>query len=189
MGRALQPCRAVSWLMVESDSTDKTAWVLSQLEQEIMNFRALSLGVLEARLPLRTQRIAHCRNTYLAELHANPVYAKVDYVIVADLDGANPLLSCAGLASCWSRPAWDVCTANQRGPYYDLWALRHELWNPTDCWQQYRFLVAHGARPRAARYAAVYSKMITVAEASEWIEVDSAFGGLAVYRRAAAGGA
>ena len=30
----------------------------------------------------------------------------------------------------------------------------------------------------------VYSKMITLPQASEWIEVDSAFGGLAIYRKA-----
>jgi hypothetical protein len=34
-------------------------------------------------------------------------------------------------------------------------------------------------------YASVHSKMITLPSNSEWIEVDSAFGGLAIYRRQA----
>jgi hypothetical protein len=175
----------VSWLVVESDSTDLTLDALLELKDEIPNFRVISLGALRETLPLRTQRLAHCRNIYLAELQSSQSYRNVDYVIVADLDGGNGLLTQSGVSSCWSRTGWDVCTANQRAPYFDILALRHRLWSPVDCWQQYKFLTAHGARKEAARYAAVYSKMITLGENSEWIEVDSAFGGFAIYRRSA----
>lgn len=183
--RAVGNSSKVSWLIVESDSVDSTAKVLSQLTVELPNFRVLNLGFLRKSIPVRTQRLAHCRNTYLAELQSNPLYAAVDYVIVADLDGANGLLSESGLSSCWNHSAWEVCTANQRGPYYDIWALRHSQWSANDCWKQYEFLIAHGVRKEKARVAAMYSKMIIVDEESEWIEVDSAFGGLAVYRREA----
>jgi hypothetical protein len=81
------------------------------------------------------------------------------------------------------RSDWDVCTANQRGPYYDIWALRHRIWSPNDCWKQYEFLRSHNAQREVAAWAAMYSKMITIGEAEEWIPVDSAFGGLAIYRR------
>jgi hypothetical protein len=182
---ALDQSHTLSWLIVESDSTDDTGVALQALANEIPNFRVISLGSLSDALPLRTQRIAYCRNAYLAELDTNPLYTNVAYVVVADLDGANELLTSSGLASCWDQKGWDVCTANQRGPYYDIWALRHKRWCPNDCWQQYAFLIAHGVRRETARHAAVYSKMITIAEDGDWIEVDSAFGGLAVYRRAA----
>ena len=185
ISRAVSQCRSLSWLIVESDSTDKTVDALGKISHDFSDFRVLSLGSLRESLPLRTQRLAHCRNVYLNELQSNPLYANVDYVIVADLDGVNTLLTASGLISCWEKTGWDVCTANQRGPYYDIWALRHKIWSPCDCLTQNRFLVAHGIRREAARQAAIYSKMITIAEDSEWIEVDSAFGGLAVYRRAA----
>jgi hypothetical protein len=186
--RAVGNSHTLSWLIVESDSVDNTANVLKEIADEVPNFRVFNLGFLRKSLPLRTQRIAHCRNMYLTELQSNSLYAGVNYVIVADLDGVNGQLSRSGLSSCWERSAWEVCTANQRGPYYDIWALRHSLWSPGDCWKQYEFLVAHGVRKEKAREAALYSKMIIVDEQCEWIEVDSAFGGLAVYRREALNG-
>ena len=183
LAESLKGCKALAWLVVESDSADKTQDALGSLESSLAGFRFLSLGSLQQAMPIRTGRLAHCRNVYLDELASNPLYAGVDYVVVADLDGVNNLVTAEAMASCWDRTDWDVCTANQRGPYFDIWALRHPLWSPNDCWQQYHFLVAHKASKEASLWASMYTKMITVDESSEWIEVDSAFGGLAVYRR------
>jgi len=180
---SLKSCRMLHWLVIESDSSDKTVDTLRDLEKEVPGFRFISLGSLRMQMQIRTQRIAHCRNAYLDELKSNPLYADIDYVVVADLDGVNNLATSGGFASCWLRSDWDVCTANQRGPYYDIWALRHHLWSPNDCWQQYHFLLAMKAKREAALWAAIYTKMITIDESNDWIEVDSAFGGLAVYRR------
>ena len=180
---SLKPCRMLKWLVIESDSSDKTIDTLRDLEKEIPGFRFISLGPLAQQMPIRTQRIAHCRNAYLDELKSNPLYADIDYVVIADLDGVNNLVSSDGFASCWLRSDWGVCTANQRGPYYDIWALRHHLWSPNDCWRQYHFLLAMKANREAALWASMYTKMITIAESNDWIEVDSAFGGLAIYRR------
>jgi hypothetical protein len=180
---SLKLCQALSWLVIESDSRDNTVVSLRMLEGSVPGFRFISLGALKRTMPLRTQRIAYCRNVYLEELKSNPLYADVDYVVVADLDGVNDLVTTAGFASCWTRHEWDVCTANQRGPYYDIWALRHRFWSPNDCLQQYWFLLAHRIRREAALWAAIYSKMIIIDETDDWIEVDSAFGGLAIYSR------
>lgn len=182
---SLKHCRALSWLVIESDSSDQTVATLGKLEGDVPNFRFISLGTLRDRMPNRTERIAHCRNVYLDELKANRLYTEVDYVVLADLDGTNDLITTSGFASCWKRSDWDVCTANQRGPYYDIWALRHSHWNPNDWQQQYDFLHAHNVRREAAMWAACYSRMITIDPSEEWIEVDSAFGGLAVYRKEA----
>ncbi len=180
---SLKMCKALHWLVVESDSSDKTVDALRALETQIQNFRFVSLGSLCRELPIRTQRIAHCRNLYLDELKSNPLYSAIDLVVVADLDGVNNLATTEGFASCWTRSDWGVCTANQRGPYYDIWALRHPHWSPSDCWQQYDFLLASGAQREVALWAAMYAKMVTIDENQDWIEVQSAFGGLAVYRR------
>ena len=180
---SLKMCKALHWLVIESDSSDKTVDALRALQDEIPGFRFKSLGSLGQEIPVRTQRIAHCRNAYLDELQSNPLYSDIDYVVVADLDGVNDLVTSDGLASCWVRSDWDVCTANQRGPYYDIWALRHPLWSPNDCWRQYDFLRARKAPRELALWSAIHIKMITIDESDEWIEVDSAFGGLSVYRR------
>jgi hypothetical protein len=180
---SLKMGKALHWLVIESDSSDKTVDALRGLENEIPGFRFRSLGSLREEMPVRTQRIAHCRNVYLEELRSNPLYSQVDLVVVADLDGVNSLVTAEGFRSCCTRSDWAVCTANQRGPYYDIWALRHPLWSPNDCWQQYEFLLAKGANREIALWTAMYAKMVTIDENADWIEVESAFGGLAVYRR------
>jgi hypothetical protein len=181
---ALRFVQHLSWLIVESDSSDNTLDVLQGLQARTQNFRFLSLGALGQHLPQRTARLAQCRNRYLLELRQNPLYAEIDHVVVADLDGVNRDLTETAIRSCWTRVDWDVCTANQRDAYYDIWALRHPLWSPNDCWRHYADLIARGLKPEYAHLVAVSSRMIAIAEDTDWIEVDSAFGGLAIYRRA-----
>jgi len=179
---ALTPFRNVHWLLVESDSDDDSTTRLAELADEVDHFRFLSLGSLRSQMPLRTERIAHCRNAYLNEIRTNAAYKQIDFVIIADFDGVNRLITDEAVLTCWERNDWDVCTANQRGPYYDVWALRHRDWSPNDCWSQYAFLQRNVGK-RLALFAAVYSRMITISEDSDWIEVESAFGGFAIYRR------
>lgn len=174
---------SVQYLVVESDSDDGTKEQLALLTREIPGFRSLSLGSLRERLPKRTARISFCRNRYLHELLTNPLYSEVGYVAVVDLDGMNGLLTTDGVLSCWERDDWGVCAANQQGPYYDVWPLRHPFWSPNDCWLHYQFLVDAGVSVKKAKEAAIYSRMVTLDPLRDWIEVESAFGGLAIYRR------
>ncbi len=183
LATALAGAQAVKWLLIESDSDDQTLQALQTLQQRIPNFHHRSLGRLRDDIPLRTARIAHCRNHGLQALRHDPAFADVDLVLVADFDGINPLINAQAIQSCWARDDWDVCTANQDGPYYDIYALRHPAWSPNDCWAQYLFLKRHQPISEHCLEAAVYARMITLAPAGPWIEVDSAFGGLAIYRR------
>jgi hypothetical protein len=178
----------VQWLVIESDSNDDTRAKLEELKAEIQTFQFIALGELCERFPLRTQRIAYCRNRYLHEIEQNPDYKDIDYVIVADLDGVTELLTEYGVSSSFSRNDWDVVTANQRGPYYDIWALRHADWSPNDCWRQYKFLMEHRMNAEKALFGAIQSRMITIREDCDWIEVESAFGGFAIYRKEALDG-
>ena len=180
---ALAKAKHLYWLLIESDSTDASLQVLKELAARVENFRFLTLGTLSTRMPLRTERLAHCRNKYLSEIATNPIYKDVEYVIVSDFDGVNSKITEDAILSCWDRDDWDVCTANQKGPYYDIWPLRHKDWCANDCWAQFRFFTQYDPDPEKVLYASVYSKMITLPSSSEWIEVDSAFGGLAIYRR------
>jgi hypothetical protein len=188
---ALPAFKAVRWLVVESDSTDNTVAVLQQLAATVPGFEYRSLGALAPRMAERTERLAHCRNVYIDHLHQLNAAAAtggelpVAYLMVADMDGVNDALTPAALLSCWTRDDWSACCANQHGLYYDIWALRHPQWCPGDCWEESSFLQRHGSSTGSAHKAAVYSRMVNIPPQSSWLAVQSAFGGLAVYRTAA----
>ena len=183
LNKATSSFNKVYWLIIESDSKDKTVEKLKNINRKMQNFRFYSFGILSNKISKRTERIAYCRNKYIEEINNNPIYSDVEYVIVADVDGMNNKLTPDGLLSCWKRNDWDVCTTNQAGPYYDIWALRHKEWCPGDCWSEFNFLQDKGLSYRDALFSAVHSRMITISEDEPWLEVDSAFGGLAVYKK------
>jgi len=179
---ALPRDRRVHWCVVESDSSDGSAELVARLAAQRERFTGLCLGALRERLPQRTARIANCRNAYLDWLAEASRHSPIGHVLVADLDGVIDRLDAPGLASCWKRDDWAVCAANVDGPYYDVWALRHPQWCPGDCWREAGFLRTLGASEERAAYAAVYSRMLRLPLDADWIEVESAFGGLALYR-------
>lgn len=183
--RATETCRKVRFLVIESDSDDDTIPRLARLAKEIPNFDFLTLGRLRDQFSIRTERLAICRNVYLDELRDNPKYKNVSHLVVSDLDGVCTDLSSSAFLSCWDQLApWNVCTANQGDFYYDIWALRHRTWCPNDCWQDYaRWVPLVGKR--SAREMFIFSRMIHLPATQPMLEVDSAFGGLAVYERAA----
>jgi hypothetical protein len=185
LARATAGFANVQFLVVESDSNDSTLAELARLREQSERFEFVCLGALAERIPARTERIAHCRNRYLEELRTNARYSSADYVMVADFDGVNNDLRREAVETCWSaNVAWDVVTANQRDAYYDIWALRHPDWCPVDCHEQYARLRGIFGHPRALMIS-IHSRMARLSPTAAWIEVDSAFGGLAIYRREA----
>lgn len=188
--RAATLFKRVQVLVVESDSTDDTLAILQRLHVADSSVRHVSLGHLRERHPKRTERIAMARNACLDELASNPIYASASHMIMVDLDGMCRHLTREALASCWSAdaPPWDVCGANQGDYYYDVWTIRHPQWCPGDCWREHEMLVPVLGR-EGADEVAIFSRMVHIAPDRPWIEVDSAFGGLAIYRRESIGAA
>ena len=180
---SFQDFSKIHFRFVESDSTDSTLSILTQLERDIANFKFVSLGNLQEQISERVARICHCRNICLQILNDDPALAECSYVVVSDLDGVNSLLTRSAVLSCWKRNDWDACMANQAAPYYDIYALRHPDWSPDDCWHFETQLRSAGMNPLSARQRAIYDRMITIPSNGEWIPVDSAFGGLAIYKR------
>jgi glycosyltransferase involved in cell wall biosynthesis len=179
---ALSEFRNIKWFLVESNSTDDSVQVLEGLRQSEENFRFVTLPTSskhESRIP----GMSEGRNRYLEELQENQIYHDCDLVVVADFNALNDLIDKFSIATCFTREDWDICCANQNGPYYDVWALRHRLWSPNDCWQELSFLRNFIKYPEKALYAAVHSRMITIPRDSSWIKVESAFGGFAFYKR------
>lgn len=174
---------SLSWYLVESDSSDSTVDVLENCRSKYDNFEYIALGALKDSLPERTKRLAYCRNKYI-EVLEGAKYADFDYVVVADFDAANTLLTSEKISQVFSlKSQWDVLTANQLGPYYDLWALRHPLWCPVDCDQTYKFLIDLGVHSAKALQVSVLDKMVVIPVTAPLIEVDSAFGGFGIYKK------
>jgi hypothetical protein len=171
------------WIITESDSSDNTIEVLESAKKKFENFHYFALGNLQDLGWCRTERIAIARNRSLNFLYSHFEPLDTDYIVLADLDGRNSKISRKSVASCWQlEQSWDVCCANQKGPYYDIWALRHPSWCPADCWQEYFQFLSDGFDQKQAFDLAVKSKMIIIPHSQKPIRVDSAYGGLAIYR-------
>jgi hypothetical protein len=156
-------------------------------------FEFASLGELIDRYPDRIERIRHCRNVYVEYIRKNQSEAKWDLVCVADFDGINARINHNSISvAIKDIDLWDVCTANQRYRYYDLYALRHPIWNPSDTfleldWYRRRkkftnFALINWFIEQKMRKDVLYRKMIRIEPTSQIISVDSAFGGFALYK-------
>ena len=183
--QAMRDFKCIHGLVVESDSDDGTTQQLAALKLRLPNFHYISFGRLIKQIPMRTARLAYARNRIVTEVQDNPRYAKVDFIAMADLDGINRHISAQSIAQCWEvAEDWDVITANQVNTYYDVWTLRHPDWSPVDCMAQMHKLVPILGET-AAQNLAVQAKQVHLNTNQGMIEVDSAFGGLGIYRRAA----
>ena len=180
---AFSEAASIKWLIIESDSDDLTIEKLDSFGDNL-KIRYITLGRLQKKYPKRTERLALCRNRYLEEIRDNPEYKNINYVVVADLDGVNSELTAKSVNTCWECDVnWDACFANQSAPYYDIWALRHDLWSPADCFEQEKFFKNFGINDFNNRYVSILSKMICIPPTSKPIKVKSAFGGLGIYKK------
>jgi hypothetical protein len=123
-----------------------------------------------------------------------------DFVLVVDLDGMNKKISRLSFESTFNaKIQWDACFANQKKGYYDLYALRCEGWVEVDVFSSLEDLkISHPYQQKrkkpfsewlsqfqhfdSLREKAIYSKMRTLSPEGPWIRVQSAFGGLGIYK-------
>lgn len=174
----------VQFLVIESDSSDDTLLTLQRMAASWTALQVRSLGRLRDQLPERTDRIARARNTCLELLEGDARYVDVDHLIVADLDGMCRDLLPDALRNCWQLDVpWSVCTANQGDCYYDIWALRHPQWCPGDTGVEQELLAPLMGKS-SAKNLALLARMVHISPKTPPIEVGSAFGGLAIYKRA-----
>ena len=189
----------ISFFLVESDSTDNTVKILNELSTLYSNFNFTSLGTLKTLIPNRIDRIRYCRNIYVDYIRGKPFVNRPSYTIVADLDGINSRINYKSVDSCFYNQDWDVVLSNQTGGYYDVYALRCKNWQESDCFSELEKIKASIPAPNfgkynlykkikfllyfdEARFTAIYSKMRKIRLVEPWIEVQSGFGGLAIYR-------
>lgn len=154
---------------------------LTEFSQKNSIIHFESINSLEEKMSKRTQRMAYARNRYLDIFKSLNREEKIKYLVVCDLNNLNNKLTLSSVRSCNNIDEWDALTANQDGPYYDIWALRHKYWNEIDCWERYLELSKLYKNKNRALWDSVYSKMIRISPKNPPIKVDSAFGGLAIY--------
>lgn len=169
-------------VLVESDSEDRSSSALAEWNSEKERNTVFSVGRLASSYPRRTERLAYCRNIYL-KYFEHYDYFGADYLFVSDMDGVNSLLSAETIdhvtTELLGRPG-DAATANQLYRYYDIWALRHRTWSPNDCWASFQQL-KQIAGEVAAHKLCNEDRMIHLKADSHPIEVESSFGGGAIY--------
>ena len=133
----------VKFLFVESDSTDKTVDKLELLKHQYANVEYITLGKLSDTLKTRVERIRHCRNVYVNYIQRHFPEKAWDLIVVIDFDDRFFRLQKDDLLSALERRAeWDVCCSNQKNGYYDIYALRHQEWNPTDSYRTLNWFIS-----------------------------------------------
>ena len=139
-------------------------------------------GLLESQ-PLRTGRIAAARNRLLREIEQDPILSGFDYLAMLDMDLPNsvPLAAAPLMEAVKFLEAHDDVAGvfpNQLPFYYDIWTLRVKDWCSGDCWAEVR--QAGGGEEAIAKF--VHARQIYLDPARDPIEVESAFGGIGLYR-------
>lgn len=194
--RSFRKTRVVA---VANDSVDRTDAILSQWAADSRSRILLHANGIAAAATGKTERLAILRNFYLRELRRwIEAGAQFDLMIVLDLDGVNrqPALADAVCDALATAPRdWGALFANQRQAYYDIWALRHPRWCTSDCWQEVERSVRFVPRPlRGRAYARavaqrVGGRQVRISPDHPPIPVESAFGGLGIYKVCALDGA
>lgn len=170
-----------SIVVYENDSVDGTRTALNNLATPGEIFVLGDSGVAE-RIPSRTERLAFARNNLIRWVETQMHYSP-DYVCWVDMDGiVDENFSDDGFFSCFQWPhVWDAVFPVCDGFYYDIWALRHWLLCPDD------YVVAMRGAPKALGPElivpfAAYSRQLDLSLMLSWLGVESAFGGMGIYR-------
>jgi hypothetical protein len=162
------------YFFIESDSSDDTIKELTDISLKMKNLEFLSLGNLANMIPGRVPRLSYCRNRYLDHIRNIHKINLPTYVVVVDMDGVNSKLTKESVDSCFHLDNWEVCTANQKGPYYDIYALRAADWNEDDLVKTYHLNLEKYKLHVLAFYFTGVHKMLK-RRGRDPIEVESAF--------------
>lgn len=181
--------KSYSCVFVESDSTDNSLQILKDYAQKNSNVYVLPLGNLLPRIPLRTIRIATARNAGLEFCENQGFLNTHDFYIQMCVDDVNAQeIDLEGILACfkYDLTTWDGMTANQNR-YYDLWTLRCKKWLEYDCYFELNHRPTYMSYDDAVNIF-IGSRFIYIPKNYGLIEVDSAHGGLSIYKSSIAKG-
>jgi hypothetical protein len=173
------------FVFVENDSHDATKAILKDWLAGPRKGLLIELDGLAKRETLRVARITAARNAYLKAIRETGL-GEFDHLVIADLDGVNSApVNFAGFVAAAefleAAPNAAGVFANASPVYYDIWALRHPTWCPGDCLEAVRKRSWFEKRSSAFKRN-VIDRQIPIPPGDQPIPVESAFGGLAIYK-------
>jgi glycosyltransferase involved in cell wall biosynthesis len=177
----------VAYVFVENDSTDNTKQLIQEWGGDKTNFHLINLDGLK-NVQARTARLEIARNAYVEAIKYYENLNDFDYLIVLDMDevGAYPVNTQAvfdALKFLESSPSRAAAFANQKGAYYDMWALRHPTICPNDVWGEVlNYSTKNECSDDEAYAQTLAQKIFSINEKDEPFQVDSAFGGMGIYK-------
>jgi glycosyltransferase involved in cell wall biosynthesis len=173
-----------AFVFVENDSTDNTREILQKWLSNRPHSFLLNPKVSRAHEAKPTARLAIARNTYMDALNSHRL-AWFDHLVVLDFDNVNTTVisdeSLAAAIEFLDNTSQNAAIFANQLTYYDVWALRHDVWCPEDCWAEVESRPAYLPRHRAvARY--LTRRQLNIPPNAAPIAVRSAFGGLGIYK-------
>lgn len=178
-----------AFLFLENGSVDATRAILERWCAGRADAMVLSPQSPDASSPQRTVRLAALRNQLVAQVRAR--FADFDLLVIADCDDVNatPVMDMRGFADAaaflLSDPGHAAVFANTLGTYYDMWALRHPERCPDDVWEATMDHALASGVGDAQAAADIYApRIFMLAPDAPPLDVESAFGGLGIYRMA-----
>jgi len=179
---------SAAFLFLENDSTDNTKAILNTWGNNRTNFTLLNFDGLN-NVGVRTVKLEILRNAYVECLRNYKNLKEYDYAILIDMDDmATWPVDISELDKAIkfidSDPQAAAVFANQLGSYYDVWALRHKDYCPGDAWEEVMdYKDGHPEVTDEEAFNQTFKKRVHSFSPSEKpFEVDSAFGGLGLYR-------
>lgn len=175
-----------AFLFVENDSTDGTKAILQAWCGARDKARMLSFDGLAEFCPVRTVRLERLRKQCLSVLRAE--YADYTHLVLLDCDEVNigemdmdAVRRAVDFLN--ADPATAGVFAGQDDLYYDLWALRHPTLCPGDIWEEvYDYALMHRVTDAEAFRNTFVKRLFPLPASAPPLEVDSAFGGLGIYK-------
>lgn len=156
-------------IIYENDSNDDT---LDKLNKWSIEDNKVEIITEKNILGPRTQRLSHGRNILMKKA----LTYNSEYVVVIDLDIINHDLTKESFMSSFRDDIdWAGMFANQSEIYYDLWALRS-----IDDWLNFDCLLCIN-KTKDEEYC-LKSRFKKIPRTDQPIEVNSAFGGLGIYK-------
>jgi glycosyltransferase involved in cell wall biosynthesis len=176
-----------AYIFIENDSTDNTKKILKDWGSTKSNFHLISLDGLKT-IPVRTVRLEMIRNAYIETIRHQAGLRDFNYLAVLDMDDVGAyLIDVQDVSNAIeflnASPSRAAVFANQKGTYYDMWALRLTSQCPIDIWEEVLDYVIKNQCSDESAFAQTFAKRIfSIEESKDPIKVDSAFGGFGLYK-------
>ena len=168
-------------ILVESDSNDGTYSISKKL---ITNLNGKIIKTKTNKEWPRTKRIEYCRNIYMQTIRKKNFLKKFDYLIILDADNVNHILKIDNLEDSLKKVPnnWIGVFPNQKFIYYDLYALRIKKYFEFDCFEK-MISNLNLLSPSQSYFKNIFKNFLIINQFKKrFIKVESAFGGLGIYK-------